>query len=72
MEEFDKWAYEIEAIVIASETGEPYEKDWDDYHRRGLELAKKLREVLPITTDLWYEAPFEDKSGTIPHRMLIL
>ena len=72
MEEFDKWAYEIEAIVIASETGEPYEKDWDDYHRRGLALAHKLRERLPMSTDLWYAAPYEDKSGTIKHPILIL
>lgn len=72
MKELDEWAYEIEAIVIASETGEPYEKDWTDYHRRGIALAKQLREKLPASTDLWYEAPFEDKSNTIPHRILIM
>ena len=72
MEEFDKWAYEIEAIVIASETGETYEKDWEDYHRRGIALAHKLRERLPTSTDLWYVAPYEDKSGTIKHPILIL
>lgn len=72
MEELDKWAYEIEKIVIASETGEPYEKDWTDYHRRGIALAKQLREKLPASTDLWYDAPFEDKSGTIKHPILIL
>ena len=72
MKELDEWAYEIEKIVIASETGKPYEKDWEDYHRRGIALAKQLREILPPTTDLWYEAPYEDKSGTIPHKILIL
>ena len=72
MEEFNKWAYEIQDIIIASETGHPYEKDWVDYHRRGIALAKQLREVLPSTTDLWYTAPFEDKSGTIKHPILIL
>ena len=72
MEELDNWASEMLSVIIASETGHPYEKDWDDYHRRGIELAKKLREILPSTTDLWYEAPFEDKSGIIPHRILIL
>ena len=72
MEELDKWAYEIEAIVIASETGKPYEKDWEDYHRRGITLAHKLRERLPASTDLWYAAPYEDKSGTIPQNILIL
>ena len=72
MKELDDWAYEIEAIVIASETGEPYEKDWEDYHRRGIALAHKLREKLPASTDLWYEAPYEDKSGTIKHPILII
>ena len=72
MVELDKWAYEIEAIVIASETGEPYEKDWVDYHRRGLALAHKLREKLPASTDLWYGVPYEDKSNTIKHPILII
>lgn len=72
MPELETWAEEIEPIVIASETGEPYEKDWEDYHRRGLELAKQLREKLSTNFDLWYAAPYEDKSGTIPKPMLIL
>ena len=72
MEDFDKWAYEIQDIIIASGTGHKYEKDWVDYHRRGMALAKQLRKVLPSTTDLWYNAPFEDKNGTIPHKILVL
>ena len=72
MPELETWAEEIEPIVIASETGEPYEKDWEDYHRRGLELAKQLRERLSTDFDLWYAAPYEDKSGTIPKPMLII
>lgn len=63
--ELYEWQQEIEPIVIASECGEPYEKDWADYHRRGLEIAHKLRKVLSSDFDLWYEAPFEDKSGTV-------
>ena len=31
--ELYEWQQEIEPIVIASETGEPYEKDWENYHR---------------------------------------
>lgn len=72
MEEFDNWGYEMNNIVETSATGKPYEKDWAEYHRRGLALAHKLREVLSTDFDLWYEAPFEDKSGTIDHRMLII
>lgn len=72
MPELESWAEEIEPIVIASETGKPYEKDWEDYHRRGLELAKQLRGRLSSDFDLWYAAPYEDKSGTIPKPMLII
>ena len=39
---------------------------------RGLEYAKQLRKVLPSEYDLWYEAPFEDKSGTIKKPLLII
>lgn len=70
--ELDEWAKEMSNIVVASETGHPYEKDWADYHKRGLELAHQLRERLSSDYDLWYEAPFEDKSGIIPRRKLII
>ena len=69
---FDEWAKEISPIVVASETGEPYEKDWEDYHKRGLALAHQLRQQLSTDFDLWYSAPFEDKSGTIPKQILII
>lgn len=67
-----EWAQEMHPIVVASETSEPYEKDWADYHRRGLELAQQLRRMASTDFDIWYEAPFEDESGTIPRRMLII
>lgn len=72
MPELYEWQKEIEPIVIASECGEPYEKDWADYHRRGLEIAHKLRKVLSSDFDLWYTAPFEDNSGTVVQWKLIL
>lgn len=72
MSELDEWAKEMSDIVVASETGHPYEKDWADYHQRGLALAHQLREMLSSDFDLWYEAPFEDKSGIIPRRKLIV
>ena len=70
--ELAKWQKEINSIVIASEVGHAYEKDWEDYHRRGLNLARQLREQLPDDCDLWYVAPFEDKSGTLVGRIFIL
>jgi len=70
--ELNAWAKEMSNIVVASETGDPYEKDWTDYHMRGLTLSRQLRERLSLDYDLWYEAPFEDKSGIIPRRKLII
>lgn len=67
-----QWQEEVAPIVIDTATGKSYHKDWKDYHRRGLELAKQLRDKLTDDYDLWYEAPFEDKSGTIPKPILII
>lgn len=66
MSELDAWASEMSPVIIASETGQSYYKDWEDYHKRGLALARQLRHRLSYDYDLWYEAPFEDKSGTVP------
>ena len=70
--ELTKWQQEICPIVIASEAGTPYEKDWTEYHSRGIKLVHKLREVLSDDCDIWYSAPFEDKSERIQHKLLIL
>lgn len=70
--ELKEWADEMFPIVVASATGEPYSKDWCDYHQRGLALAHQLREKLSTDFDLWYSAPFEDKSGTITDKILII
>lgn len=72
LDDFLKWQKEIEPIVINSATGKEYEKDWDDYHKRGMALAKQLREKLSTDFDFWYTAPREDKSGTVPKLQLII
>lgn len=69
---FEEWQQETHPIIIKSETGKDYEKDWQDYHNRGLELARQLRKVLSTDFDLWYDAPFEDKSGIISGPTLII
>ena len=71
MPELDTWAHEMAHIVVDSETGRPYKKDWSDFHKRGIDLAHQLRERLSPDFDLWYEAPHEDKSKTITRRRLI-
>ena len=67
-----EWEDEIQPIIIKSECGETYSKDWKEYHERGLELARKVREVLPKNYDLWYQAPFEDKTEVIRKPILIV
>ncbi|MGN0206997.1 MAG: hypothetical protein ACI4BC_07115 [Muribaculaceae bacterium] len=66
------WHNEINQIVIASETGNPYSMDWEQYHNRGIKLAQELRKILSTDFDLWYNAPFEDKSGIIKNPFLVL
>ena len=67
----EEWQEDIRDIVVKAATGKEYDKDWQDYHRRGLELATQLRSMLSTDFDLWYEAPFEDKSGIIPKPILL-
>lgn len=72
MPELEEWQREICGLIVAVNVGEVFPFDWVDYHKRGIELAKKLREKLATEYDLWYEAPAEDMSGTIKERILIL
>ena len=71
-DELEEWAKEAEPAIAAFHLEEPYDMDWTNYHRRGIALAQQLRERLSTDFDLWYDAPFEDKSGTIKHPILIL
>ncbi len=71
-DEFLKWRSETDCLVIGSGTSSPINKDWEDFHRRGLEMAKTLRDRLSPDFDLWYEAPIDDRSGTIRSPQLIL
>ena len=72
LKELTEWADEIYPIVVAAAVGKSYSKDWSDYHQRGLALAHQLREMLSPDFDLWYRAPFEDKSGTVSEPILII
>lgn len=72
IEGFSDWLEEIYPIVIDAAVNKEYEKDWADYHKRGLEFAQKMREKLSSDFDLWYDIPFEDKSGIIKKTRLIL
>lgn len=40
--------------------GEKPDFDWDAWNKEGIELAQKLRELLPDEYTLYYSRPFED------------
>lgn len=71
MDELVEWQQEINPIIVASATGDDYSKDWPDYHKRGWALSKQLRERLTTDFDLWYDCPWEDKSGTVKKKHLV-
>ena len=45
--------------------------DWRNFHSTGLKLAAEVKKQLPEVVELWYQAPFEDKSGLISKKILI-
>ena len=67
-----QWQQEFENATDFTETKTKDNFDWLVWHKRGMVLAKQLREKLPPSCDLWYSAPYEDKSGTIKDKILIL
>ena len=72
IEGLEEWCHEMAPVVIEAAVGRTFPKDWESFHRKGIMLAKQLRKVLPKEYDLWYKAPTEDKSGTIPRPRLII
>ena len=66
-----QWQQEFECATDFAETTTKDGFDWCDWHKRGIELAKQLRAKLPKSCDLWYGAPYEDKSGTIKEKFLV-
>ena len=67
-----QWQKEFESATDFAKTKTKDDFDWGGWHKRGMELAKQLREKLPLSCDLWYSAPYEDKSGIIKGRILVL
>ena len=72
IEGLKEWCAEIKPAIVEAAVSKEYPMDWNEYHRKGLELAKQIRAVLPKKYDLWYDAPFEDKSGIIKKPQLII
>ena len=72
IEGLEEWCRDIVPAVIEAAVGRTYPMDWANFHKRGIELAKQLRKVLPKEYDLWYEAPTEDNSCIVKKPMLII
>lgn len=68
----EEWCREMAPVVLEAAVGRTFPKDWEGFHRRGIAIARQLRKVLPKEYDLWYKAPTEDNSGTIPRPRLVL
>ena len=72
IEGLKEWCLQIKPAIIDAAISKEYPMDWKEYHRKGVELAKQIRSVLPKKYDLWYDVPFEDKSGIIKKPLLII
>ena len=71
MPELVEWQKEITKVIIEGAMGRTISFDWEGYHKRGMELAQRLRNKLSSDFDLWYEAPVEDHSGIIAKPILV-
>lgn len=67
-----QWYKDLDDVVDWTNSEIKGNFDWAAWHKRGLELAQNLRQQLPDEYDLWYSAPFEDKSGILKEDVLII
>lgn len=76
--ELQNWTSEyLWQVLVPCESGEKTIEeineifDWKDFHKRGLELAHKVKKLLPKNVRLRYASPFEDRSGIISDEMWV-
>jgi len=69
---FAKWVLEFHHTAFYSEKFNSDHWDWLDYHKRGLELARLLKEEVGDKYRVVYDKPFEDPNGCINERTEIL
>lgn len=72
IEGISEWYHDFDSVVDYVKGDLPESFDIVTWHAKGLSLAKSLREKLPQDVELWYQAPFEDKSNTIPQPIQII
>lgn len=72
IEGISEWYNDFNSVVDYVKGNLPESFDVTMWHAKGLMFAKLLREKLPSDVELWYRAPFEDKSNTIPEPVQII
>lgn len=72
IEGISEWYYDFDRVADYVNGNLPESFDVAGWHAKGLMFAKLLREKLPSDVELWYRAPFEDKSNTIPDPIQII
>ena len=66
-----EWLKRYEDATDFAETTTSPDFDWKSWHWEGLQFAKYIRERLPLSYDLYYNSPYEDKSGTLDDEILV-
>ena len=68
----EMWLEEFRDATDFADTTTSPDFDFREWHKRGLAFAQKIRDELVDNCDLWYNAPYEDKSGILLRPKLIL
>lgn len=70
--DFSDWQSEFESAGRSMNKAYPFPLDWDDYHRRGLELTRRLKVELGEGVCVVYEKPYEDPERDTEERREVL
>ena len=68
--DFAEWANYFENNVDCC--SDNYDFDWETFHQKGMELAKRLNDEIGHRFNIVYEKPMEDPNRKIDERSLIL
>jgi len=69
---FDDWQSKFESAGRRRNKAYPFPLDWNDYHRRGLELTRRLKAELGEDICVVYEKPYEDPDRDTDERREVL
>ena len=56
----EKWCYEWNDVMLLTSAGKQVDFNWDDWERRGLDLAQRLRQIMPEQISLYFHKNGED------------